>query len=73
MREIMKEIYRNAFGKKLKRIRRAKGLTQKKLADKLGISQSGIVMYENGEREPNLGTLCHLARILEIPAAELLA
>ena len=73
MREIMKEIYRNAFGKKLKNIRRAKGLTQKRLAERLGISQSGVVMYERGEREPSLGTLHNIARILEVPATELLA
>lgn len=40
-----------------KHIREKSGLTQQKLADKLGISRSAVGMYEKGEREPNFETL----------------
>ncbi|NGP45406.1 helix-turn-helix transcriptional regulator [Bacillaceae bacterium SIJ1] len=45
----------------LKRLRRAKRLTQKQLSRALGISESAIGMYERGEREPSLDTLIGIA------------
>lgn len=40
------------FGKVLKRLRTQNNLTQKQLADVLGISESTVGMYERGHREP---------------------
>lgn len=40
------------FGSVLKRLRMQNGLTQKQLADVLGISESTVGMYERGHREP---------------------
>lgn len=40
------------FGNVLKRLRTQNNLTQKQLADVLGISESTVGMYERGHREP---------------------
>ena len=40
--------------KQLAKLRDKRGLTQKELAEKTGISKSSIAMYETGERKPTL-------------------
>lgn len=47
---------------KIKRIR--KGIKQKDLAEKVGISQNLLSMYESGKRKPNHATLSKIADIL---------
>lgn len=44
------------FAKNLKRLRKERRLTQKDLADALGIAKSTISMYENNNREPDFET-----------------
>lgn len=44
------------FAYTLKRLRKERGLTQKELADALGIAKSTISMYENNKREPDFET-----------------
>jgi transcriptional regulator with XRE-family HTH domain len=41
-------------------------LTQQELADKVGISKAHISQIENGNREPSLRVLVHLAMILNV-------
>lgn len=48
---------------RLKEQRTKLGLTQKEIADKLNIGSTSYQRYENGTREPKLGTLCMLADI----------
>lgn len=45
------------FGKNLKKIRMAHGLTQAQLAENLNVSASTIGMYEQGRREPDTAML----------------
>ena len=45
------------FNKRLKELRKRKGLSQQQLADILRISKSSVNMYERGEREPSIDTL----------------
>ena len=45
------------FGKVLRTLRQRNKLTQKQLADILGLSESAIGMYERGHREPDFETL----------------
>lgn len=45
------------FGDTLNMLRKRDNLTQKELAEKLGISFSSISMYERGKREPDFETL----------------
>ena len=53
----------NTFSIRLKELRKEKGLTQKQVADILGISDKGYGYYELGQREPSIEgikTLCDL-------------
>jgi DNA-binding XRE family transcriptional regulator/predicted GIY-YIG superfamily endonuclease len=59
--------------KKLKRLRRGRGLTQRELSDASKVAQSTIAHIESGARkEPHPGTLRKLARVLDVEIAELL-
>ena len=42
----------NVFGSRLRKLRKEKGLTQKKLAEKLGYDRSTISAWEIGRQEP---------------------
>lgn len=57
----------NVFGKKLKELRVAKGLTQCGLAEELGMSFSTVSMYERGQRRPDLPTLSRIAAFFDVP------
>ncbi len=45
------------FKDRLKKLRTAKGLSQRALADQIHISSSSIGMYESGQRQPDFETL----------------
>lgn len=60
------------FSDKLKRIRIDKGLTQKKIAKLLEISETGYAGYEQGYREPDFHTLIKICQILDISSDYLL-
>jgi len=47
--------------------RRAAGLTQKELADKLGVSQVMISRWENGEENFTAATLAKISTALDTP------
>ncbi len=57
---------------KLKELRKQANLTQKELADKIGISYGSIVGYENGLREPSSKALAALERYFHVSADYLL-
>lgn len=59
------------FGSRLKKIRKEKGLTQKKLAQLTGLSEISIRKYENNSRNPKLGVVLKLSEILDTPVSEL--
>ena len=50
-----------------KKKRKASGLTQKELADKLGISQVMISRWENGEENFTVTTLAKISTALNTP------
>lgn len=54
----------NAFPEQLKAIRKAKGLTQQKLADICGLAAGTIQQYELGKRSPTAVNLHKIARAL---------
>lgn len=58
--------------KRLRELRRAKGLTQKDLAEYLGISIAGYSLYELGQREPGINILKKLAEFYHVSTDELL-
>lgn len=51
------------LGGKLRALRRAKGLTQKQLADQLGMTKSVISAYETDLRSPSYDVLIRIASI----------
>ena len=59
------------MGEKLRAARRAAGLTQGQLAEKVGCQQRDISRWENGQREPMASTLKKLALALECSMDEL--
>lgn len=57
----------------IKLYRKINRLTQKQLAEKLGITDSAITKYEKGEREPKIETLIKIAEVLNVPIEQLLS
>ena len=60
------------FGCMVRRRRMELNLTQKKLAERSGITQAHISRLENGEYNTSSVTICKLAKALNIPVAKLL-
>ncbi len=53
--------FQNSFAKKLKKLRLENGISQKDLADELGISRSCLANYETGKRQPDNEMLVKIA------------
>lgn len=49
---------------KLRELREKKGLSQKKLADKLGVGRTTVTLWELGINKPRIDMLPNLAKIL---------
>ena len=59
------------FCENLKNARKDCGLTQKQVADKLGVVESCYANWEQGRTEPNIDMLRNLCNILKISLDEL--
>lgn len=68
----MFEIDKEAFGTFLSEQRKAKGFTQKMLAEKLFVSDKAVSKWERGLSMPDISLLIPLADILEVSVTELL-
>ena len=62
----------NTFGKRLKELRIAKGLSQQKLGELLGFCNQTISFWESGSREPDLDTLVEISHFFDVSFEELL-
>lgn len=51
---------------RMKELRKARNITQLKMAMDLNMSQNTISRYENGEREPGLEELVQIADYLDV-------
>ncbi len=60
------------MGAKIRQLRERRGMTQKQLADALGLSQVAICLWETGENVPTIQNLHRLADILGCDARDLL-
>ena len=60
------------FNENLKWAREQKGLSQKDVAEKIGVAKSTYSLYESGNREPNVQTIKKIANVLDVSADELL-
>ena len=59
------------IGENIKRIRKEKGLTQKKLGEQCGIAAPNIRKYESDKANPKIETLMKIAHALGVPINEL--
>ena len=61
------------FGRRLRHLRKAAGLTLQELGEKVGRPAPYLSMLENGRREPKLSHISDLAAALGVDVSELLA
>ena len=60
------------FNENLKYARECKGLSQKEVAENIGVAKSTYSLYESGGREPNVQTIKKIADVLNVSADDLL-
>jgi len=61
-----------SFSRIMSELRRSRGLSQRRAAADLKISQALLSHYENGAREPGLGFVCRACRYYGVSADYLL-
>ena len=61
-----------SMGETIYNLRKEKGMTQKDLADKLGITDKAVSKWERNVAYPDTATIPALAEILEVSVEELL-
>lgn len=59
--------------KNIKELRTENGLTQKELAEKIGVSQGAVYFWEKGINEPTAGYLINMAALFGVSVDELLS
>jgi transcriptional regulator with XRE-family HTH domain len=60
------------MGKRLKKLREAREMSQAALATRAKISRGYLIRLEAGRQDPTLGMLERLAKALGVPVTELL-
>lgn len=55
-----------AFGRMLKELRRRRGLSQKELAEAIGVHYLQISKYETGSYFPTVGKVIEIAKVLQV-------
>ena len=58
---------------KLYELRRASGMSQEELAEKLGVSRQAVSKWESGATQPELGKLIELSKLYSVSVDELLS
>lgn len=61
------------FGRRLRQLRKANGLSQEELAFRAGLHRTYVSSAERGERNVSLVNLVRLARALDVHVSELVA
>lgn len=72
MTDVFREIAMSEFSERIKCLRKEKGLTQRDMASKLGMTVSGYGYYEQGRNEPSTDVIVQIADILEVSTDYLL-
>ena len=62
-----------ALCENIRRLRRARGLSQEELAGRLGVSRQSVSLWEQGETNPTLENIYAMADVLEVSFDELMA
>jgi transcriptional regulator with XRE-family HTH domain len=60
------------IGENIRKARKAAGVSQKELAERLQVYQKDISRWENGERTPTLEMFAKICRELNVSADEML-
>jgi len=68
----MKEDPRVLFGRRLRAIRKSRGLSQEDLALDAGLDRTYIGSVENGKRNISIVNICRLAEALQVSPSYLL-
>ena len=61
-----------SLGQQISHHRKRTGLSQKKLAEFVGVTPAALSQYENGRREPNIVVITSIARVFDITIDSLL-
>ena len=60
------------LGERIRAARQAAGLSQEKLAERLGLTRQAVTKWETGHSAPSTENLLHLAEVLGVPVTALL-
>ena len=60
------------FGRRVRQLRKARGVSQEAFAHQIGIDRSYFGSIERGERNVSLDNICLIAQGLDVPPAHLL-
>ena len=60
------------FNENLKAASEKRGLSQKEVAESIGVAKSTYSLYESGNREPNVQTIKKISDLLSVSADDLL-
>ena len=60
------------FGERLYRLRKAAGLSQRALGEKLGVTDKAVSKWENGAAKPTTDMLNRLSVLFDVPVSDLL-
>lgn len=64
--------WRRVFPLKLEYCLKQRGMTQRELADKIGITEASMSRYANGNRIPKITTIVNMAYALGVSIEELI-
>jgi transcriptional regulator with XRE-family HTH domain len=67
----MPDSAQDTVGTRIRRLRRARGWTQGKLAEGAGLSVEGLSRIERGSRTPRIDTVGRIARALQVEVTDL--
>jgi transcriptional regulator with XRE-family HTH domain len=56
---------------RIRQLREAKGISQRELAEKAGLSREYVLRLEGAQQDPTLGTLEKIAKALGVPVGML--
>jgi transcriptional regulator with XRE-family HTH domain len=62
----------NVLGERIRKLRERDGLSQKTLANKLGITQQAVAKWEGGKAEPDTTMILNIANIFDVSTDYLL-
>ena len=60
------------LGRRIQEARKAAGLSQESLGERLGVSRQAVSKWERGAADPSTSNLLALAKLFGVPAEDLL-